>query len=78
MGDFMNSEQVARYFRCSVESVRRYRRGIGCKEPLPCIKSRPGEVFYDVDEIKNWARKWHPKRARMIKLSEEVERRMLT
>ena len=75
MSDAMNTEQAARYLRCSVETVRRYRRGIGCKgAPLPCLKFGPGQVYYEVDQIKDWARRCSPKRMRMIELSEEADR----
>lgn len=71
----MDSIQLARYLRCSRETIGRYRRGTQrFPEPLPYVPLGDGRIVFEVDAIRDWAQKCNPKRWRMIQISEAKRR----
>lgn len=57
--EFMDTRQVARYLKCSIWTVIRYRKGKGVKKPLPFIQLTPRKIVYSVVEIRKWLNE-HP------------------
>ena len=52
--EFMDTYQVARYLKCSVYTVARYRKGQGVKTPLPFIRLNPRRIVYERKAVRRW------------------------
>ena len=74
MQDYMDSTQLARYLRCSVQTVERYIKGTHRFPPLPYVPLGDGRIVFEIDAVRDWAQRCNPKRWRMIQISEAKRR----
>jgi len=62
--EFMDTRQVARYLKVTVDTVYNYRKGRGVSRPLPFIKINRRKIVYDLLAVRRWLR---------IEISNETE-----
>ncbi len=52
--EFMDTTQIARYLKCSIWTIQRYRKGVGVKNPIPFIRLTNRKIVYNRAEVRRW------------------------
>lgn len=52
--EFMDTNQIARYLKCSIWTIQRYRKGKGVQTPLPFIRLNRRKIVYNRAAVRKW------------------------